>query len=135
MNQDMRGRILLVEDDELIRESVILLLEFWGYEVKTSASGNDVFEILTDFKPHLILMDIHLGELNGRDICRKLKEDHCYSSIPVIVMSGEEGIYNSIVCEGANDIILKPFDERTLISRIERQFINSLHFKVEYNDL
>lgn len=123
----MGERIIVVEDDELIRETIILLLEHWHYEVSSSATGKDLMELLNIFQPHLILLDIQLGELNGREICRKLKQHPDYQAVPVIIMSGEEDLYNSIPFEGANDVILKPFDETALISRIERQLSNSKH--------
>ncbi|WP_207423338.1 response regulator [Desertivirga brevis] len=123
----MQERIVVVEDDELIRETIILLLEHWHYEVNYSATGEDLVELINEFQPHLILLDIQLGELNGRDLCRELKQHPLYHTIPIIIMSGEEDLYNSIPWEGANDVILKPFDEKALISRIERQLSNSKH--------
>ena len=129
----MLGRILLVEDDEMTRETIELLLNHRGYIVRACPTGKEIFKTINDFKPHLILLDILLGELDGRDICRQIKKDSNYSDIPVIVISGAPDLYNSICAEGANDIVLKPFEERTLVSRIERQL--SSHYKLKSNTI
>ncbi|WP_207534148.1 response regulator [Desertivirga arenae] len=126
----MQGRIVVVEDDEMTRETIILLLEHRGYEVSSSATGKDLIQLVTSFEPHLVLLDINLGELNGRDICRDFKQDPILCSIPIIITSGEDDLYNSIPFEGANDVLLKPFEETALISRIERQLENCKHSQV-----
>jgi len=120
----MRGKILLVEDDDVTRETIELLLTHRGFAVRSCHTGKDIFTTIEEFQPTLILLDILLGELDGRDICRSLKAHTTYKNIPVIVISGAPDLYNSICAEGANDIVLKPFEERTLLSRIERQLSN-----------
>jgi DNA-binding response OmpR family regulator len=117
----MKRRILVIEDDDLVRDTVQLLLEYKGYEVKTSSNGLNITPLVEDFKPHLVLTDIFLGENDGRIICHDIKSNPKTKDIPVIIMSGSPDIYNSIAGVGANDIVLKPFDEQTLMNRLQRQ--------------
>lgn len=121
LTKGMKSRILVIEDDEIVRETVQLLLELRGYEVYTYAHGHGVCDIVEDFKPHLVLTDINLGDTDGRIICQDIKNNPNTQHIPVVVMSGASDIYNSISSCGANDIVLKPFDEQTLVSRLQRQ--------------
>src|SRR6476469_931791 len=117
----MSKRILIVEDDDLIRLTLEQLLTNQGYAVLSSATGKDTFELISNFKPHLVLLDIYLGELDGREICREIKQSFEFRNLPVIIISSLPDIYNTIVDVGANDIITKPFNPRTLTNRIERQ--------------
>lgn len=117
----MDTRILVVEDDENVRETIELLLNQAGYHVSTCSTGKDIFNTIEEYQPHLILLDILLGELNGRDICKAIKDNQTTSHIPVIIVSSMHNIYNAIADEGANDIISKPFTEDILLTRINRQ--------------
>jgi len=121
----MRARILLVEDEEMTRETIELLLTSNQYLVQSCPTGKNILETVADFSPNLIVLDILLGELDGRELCKELKANPVYRNIPIIVISGAPDIYNSIASSGANDIVLKPFEERTLMNRIERQLANS----------
>ncbi len=118
----MQPRILVIEDDDSVRETVKIVLTMKGYSVYTSADGLDVFPLISMHKPDLVLTDIFLGDADGRLICKKIKNDPLTKHIPVIIMSGSsEKIYKTINSVGANDIVLKPFDENTLLNRVERQ--------------
>ena len=118
---ETKRRILVIEDDDIVRDTVKLLLEYKGYEVITSANGSNARTIIEKFNPHLVLTDIYLGDADGRIICQEIKNNPKTSHIPVVIMSGSPDIYNSIAGVGANDIVLKPFDEQTLMNRLQRQ--------------
>jgi DNA-binding response OmpR family regulator len=117
----MKRKVLLIEDDDLVRETVQVLLKLKGYEVITSSDGQGICDLMRSLKPNLVLTDIHLGEVDGREICKEIKNNPETSHIPVVIMSGSTNIYNSITGVGANDIVLKPFDEHTLLQRLDRQ--------------
>lgn len=121
----MQKRILLIEDDQMVRETLNLLLSYQGYIVMERSTGSELVEVVSEFKPDLILMDIFLGEHNGRNLCRELKNLPLYQQIPIVIMSGSDDVYNSICEDSANDVLLKPFEERTLLSRIERQLTSN----------
>lgn len=117
----MKKRILVVEDDENIRDVLELLLARAGFTVFTSATGKDIFNTIQNISPDLILLDVLLGELDGRDICKALKTHMETAHIPVIIVSGVYNIFSTIVEAKANDVISKPFTEEILLRRVQRQ--------------
>lgn len=121
----MDKRVILVEDEDNVRETLDLLLTKAGYTVRSSATGTDIFDTISEFNPDVILLDVLLDDLDGRDICKAIKGNEITSHIPVIMLSAVPDVYNAITDAGANDVVSKPFDEKTLISRIERQLSNS----------
>lgn len=121
-----RGKRILVVDDEV--EILVLLsrrLQSWGYEVLTVATGEDALRMAEEKRPDLILLDIVMPEMGGRDVCLRLKNHPKTSPIPVIFLTAlgmpeqvEAGIH-----VGANDYIVKPFEPRELRERIEACFV------------
>lgn len=121
----MDKKVVIVEDEDNVRETIELLLTNAGFTVKSFATGNEIFKIIHEFNPDVILLDVLLHDLDGREICREIKQNSITSHIPVIMLSGVPDVYNAILDVGANDVISKPFDEITLLNRIERQLSNS----------
>ena len=117
----MNPGILIIEDEEHVRETLTLLLENADYRVKALAGTTGLNEAIQEFKPDVILLDIILKNEDGRTICLDLKSNPKTSSIPILILSAIPEIYNTISEVGANDVISKPFEERTLLSRIQRQ--------------
>lgn len=120
----MDKRILVIEDEDNVRETLDLILANAGFSVRTSATGIDIFNIIEQFHPDVILLDVMLDEIDGRDICKAIKQNPATNQIPVVMLSAVPDIYNAISDVGANDVISKPFDENILLSRIERQLTN-----------
>ena len=124
LEKESSKRIAIIEDEEDVRNSISSLLTDTGYLVYESSDGLDLSNIINDFNPDLILLDLLLESVDGRKICKALKEDPATSSIPVIIISGVSDIYNTITELGANDIVSKPFLPSTLLNRIQRQLAN-----------
>lgn len=118
----MNKKILFVEDEDQVREAIEMILSSSGYDYKSCSTGKNVLQLISEYQPDLILLDIMLPDVDGRELCKQIKNNDNTASIPVIVVSGLPEIYNTIADVGANDIVLKPFDESTLLRRIERQF-------------
>ena len=76
----MCRRVLLIEDEEHIRETLQLLLTNAGYLVTATANGKNIFDLIEEFNPSLILLDILLDEMDGREICRAVKSTPSNSS-------------------------------------------------------
>lgn len=115
----MKKRILVVEDDMDILEIIEIVLNEDNYEISTSTTGKDVVELIHKNDPDLILMDIRLGELDGRQICRELKKGiHCVNT-PIVLMSAH-AVSTDIKKEAcAADFIAKPFDIDDLLLRVK----------------
>lgn len=120
----MSKRILAVDDDNDILDVIRIILEDEGYEVLTLANGKQVFEVVEDNDPDLILLDVMLGGLDGRDICRALKQHEVYKAIPVVMISASHNLNNLLLMPGAPDNFLaKPFDIDRLIEMVKSELV------------
>jgi len=119
----MNKKILVLDDDNDILEILSLILLKSGYQVKTLSCGDTVFEEIMEYRPDLILMDVMLAGMDGRSICKNIKENHLTSFLPVILISGTHDLSQSLHLPGApNDYVAKPFDLDYLLSIVEKQF-------------
>jgi DNA-binding response OmpR family regulator len=118
-------RILVIDDDSDIRDIIRLILELEGFKVDELDNGHFVDETILSFKPQLILLDVMLGDMDGRDICKNLKSQYDTREIPIIIISATHGSKHLLgeLC-GADDYINKPFDIDNLISRVNFNLSN-----------
>ena len=118
----MCKRILAVDDDPAILSVLTDLLEYAGYEVNTLSRGDFVYEEIRKFTPDLILLDVMIANLDGREICRMLKNSSETYMIPVILISATHNLKDTLRQQGApDDFLSKPFDIYILLEKIERQ--------------
>ena len=112
--------ILVVEDEEDLRDIVIYNLDREGYETVGVESGEEGLEQAIALKPDLVLLDLMLPGMNGMDVCREIKQNESTKSIPVIMVSakGEEADIVSGLELGADDYVTKPFSPRILLARV-----------------
>ena len=120
----MTNRILLVEDEDLIRDMIVVALAEEGYEVHTASNGRAALNILQspDFSrdkltPDLIILDLMLPEINGLDICRLLRYQGDITPILIVSAKGSETDRVLGLEVGADDYLTKPFSMRELIAR------------------
>ncbi|MBC7913642.1 MAG: response regulator [Pyrinomonadaceae bacterium] len=106
----MTKKIVVIEDEINVRETLDLLLTNAGFTVKSSETGKEIFTIIDEFNPDVILLDVMLADEDGREICRSIKANPHTSNIPVLMLSAVPEVYNAIAEVGANDVISKPFD-------------------------
>jgi DNA-binding response OmpR family regulator len=117
-----KKKILILDDDPVILKLLSFLLTEVGYEIQTLSCGDTVFDDIKAFQPDLILMDVMLAGLDGRSICKNIKENHLTSFLPVILISSTHHLLQSLDFHGApNDFIPKPFDIDDLLRKIEKQ--------------
>ena len=111
--------ILVVEDEEDLRDIIIYNLEREGYETVGVESGEEGLELAISLKPDLVILDLMLPGMNGMDVCRKIKQDSDTQHIPIIIVSakGEEADIVSGLELGADDYLTKPFSPRVLLAR------------------
>ena len=119
-----KSRILLVEDEDLIREMVVIALEEEGYEVQTVSNGRAALSLLQNpdtnrakLAPDLIILDLMLPEVNGLDICRLLRYEGDITPILVVSAKGSETDRVLGLEVGADDYLSKPFSMRELVAR------------------
>ncbi|RKL67130.1 DNA-binding response regulator [Salipaludibacillus neizhouensis] len=111
-------KILIVEDDQGIRELTSLYLEKKGYKVVTADTGFEALELVNSEEPNLVLLDILLPGITGFDVCVKIRET---STVPVLFMSCKRDSEDKVqgFNAGADDYITKPFDLVELEARIQ----------------
>jgi CheY-like chemotaxis protein len=108
--------VLVVEDDEAVRDAVRDILEENGYPTACAANGEEALQILSEPpRPRLILLDLMMPVMNGWDVLRSLRESATLAGIPVVVLSALGGR------DLPDDVptVKKPFSERTLLRLVE----------------
>jgi two-component system, OmpR family, alkaline phosphatase synthesis response regulator PhoP len=117
----VRQSVLVVEDEEDIRELVSYNLLKEGYQVAGVASGEDALSAVEAKAPDLVLLDIMLPGLDGLRVCRKLKENPRFQSLPIIMLTakGEEADVVAGLNMGADDYVTKPFSPKVLLARVQ----------------
>ena len=114
-------RILIVEDDQDIRELVVLTLEFSGYDVDSAVDGVQAIEKAQNDDFDLILMDVRMPRMTGYEACRRLRELEKTRDTPIIFLSakGQEAEIKAGMDAGATQYILKPFAPDELATQID----------------
>jgi two-component system, OmpR family, phosphate regulon response regulator PhoB len=114
----MADKVLLVDDEESIVESIEYALSQEGFEVVSAHNGQEALQKVQLEKPNLIVLDLMLPELSGLEVCRILRRERNETPIIMLTAKGEE-IDRVIGLEvGADDYLVKPFSLRELIARI-----------------
>jgi DNA-binding response OmpR family regulator len=113
----MNRRILVVDDDKKIVELVSLYLRRDGYGVLTAYDGREALDLARLKQPDLIVLDLLLPELDGKDVCRLLRAE---SSVPIIMLTARSTDDDKLsgLDLGADDYVTKPFNPRELVARI-----------------
>ena len=111
-------RILIIDDDVDLLFLGSSLLKQRGYEVFSLSSADEAFEIVKSFNPHLILLDVKLGDQDGRNICLKLKRDPETNFIKIILYSAFPETSVEYSKYGADEFIVKPYEFNHLVERI-----------------
>ena len=112
--------VLVVEDSEVIRRVISLILEGEGYHVVATDRGRDVLELAWHERPAAVTLDLNLPDSDGRDVLRQLKGDRRTTEIPVIVVSAFAEALSTDDRRRADDVILKPFDLDDFLGRVGR---------------
>lgn len=119
-NQSILNKILIFDDDHATLDVIKIVFLEDGYDVLGLSHCNDIYGILKYFKPDIILMDVLLGVIDGRDICKELKSSP-YKHIPVVLMSVVTGFYADLKKPlFSEDFIEKPFNIVDLTNKIKK---------------
>jgi DNA-binding response OmpR family regulator len=122
-------KILVVDDEEVLVETIAYNLEQAGYQVITAADGYSALEAARSERPDVILLDIMLPGLDGLEVCRQLRREAETATIPIIMLTAKGDEIDKVVGleVGADDYVTKPFGRRELLARIR-----ALLRRVEY---
>jgi len=115
----MAKKILVVDDDEGILDAVAFFLEECGYVVKAISDGTLTCSVVAEFQPDLILLDVLLSGVDGRDVCRELKDNRRYRHIPIIMISAHPTAKAETKQYGAQEFLAKPFDTEDMLRTVE----------------
>jgi DNA-binding response OmpR family regulator len=114
-------KVLIVEDEVDLVETIRFLLEREGYGVLVSGDGEDALHQARRESPDLIILDIMLPKLDGYKVCRELKSDERYKQIPILMLSAKAQQKDRIIGmeAGAEEYITKPFDLTAFIEKVK----------------
>lgn len=119
----MQKKIMIVDDEPNICEAVKITLEAEGFKVLTALNGPECLDKLKNELVDLILMDFFMPEMNGRELCSKIRKDPRLTSLPVVFLTvaqfggiGKEKLHKLNIA----DYIAKPFDNEDLVRRVKK---------------
>ena len=119
-------KILLVEDDEVIRQQVKKILEQWEYEVVLVEDFMEVLSLFVKEEPHLVLMDIGLPLFNGYHWCQEIRK---VSKVPIMFLSSRDQAMDIVMAINmGGDFVTKPFDQNVLLAKIQGLLRRSYEF-------
>ena len=115
-------KVLIVDDEQDIVESLNFVLDAEGYECHTAYNGEDGLKLAKELVPDLIILDIMMPKMNGYKISRLLKFDKKYQDIPIIMLTARSQEEDKLIGEetGANEYITKPFDLEYVIENVNK---------------
>jgi two-component system alkaline phosphatase synthesis response regulator PhoP len=116
------GRVLVVDDEDDIRELCRVNLEFEGYEVIDAADGEAALQLARNEQPDVIFLDLMMPKMDGWDVLRHLKEDDGTAAIPVILLTAKTGENEQMRGwqEGILEYVSKPFNPLSLVEWANR---------------
>jgi two-component system phosphate regulon response regulator PhoB len=120
MPDPARRSIVVIEDEDAIRDVVAYNLERAGYEVRAAADGRAGLELVRAASPELVVLDLMLPEIDGLEVCRTLRREPATELLPVIMLTakGDESDIVAGLDAGADDYVVKPFSPRELVARV-----------------
>jgi DNA-binding response OmpR family regulator len=112
------GRVVVVDDDEHIRELASLYLQKEGFDVSCAGDGSSAVETIKRVQPHLVVLDLMLPGVSGYDVCKLVRAE---SNVPIIMLTARDEDVDKIVGLelGADDYMTKPFNPRELVARVK----------------
>lgn len=122
MKRDMagptgKGNILVVDDEPQITRVLKTTLSSHGYGTRTAGDGDEALQVMKDWSPDLLITDLRMPNMDGLELCRRVREK---SLLPIIVLSvkGEERTKVEALDAGADDYVTKPFNVNELLARV-----------------
>lgn len=113
-------RILIVEDEEQLAGAYALVLQQAGFVAQVLTQPLQILQVLQQFQPDLLLMDLHLPECSGSELMQLIRQDPAYDALPIIFLSGDAdpARHNAVLSQGADLFLLKPIKPQQLVSAV-----------------
>lgn len=115
--------IVVADDDPAILDAMKMMLEFYHFHVETIADGV-ILPKLIALQPKLLLLDICMAGVDGRDICKSVKMTEATKDIPVVMISASGDLIKTVKSFGADDYLAKPFEMQDLLSKVNKYLLN-----------
>jgi two-component system OmpR family response regulator len=118
MSQATAHRILVVDDEANISDLIATSLKFVGFDVRTAATGSEALTVAEEFKPHALILDVMLPDLDGFEVCRQIRnEGH---RVGVLFLSAKDEMKDKVqgLTIGGDDYMTKPFSLEELVARL-----------------
>ncbi|CAG9356761.1 response regulator transcription factor [Clostridium perfringens] len=114
-------KVLIVDDEEHIRELIKFNLKKEGYDIEVAVNGTEALNIIREIKFDLILLDLMLPEIDGLEVCKEIRRNEETSDIPVMMITAKGEEFDKVLGLelGADDYITKPFSIRELMARVK----------------
>ncbi|ABG85748.1 response regulator transcription factor [Clostridium perfringens] len=127
-------KVLIVDDEEHIRELIKFNLKKEGYDIEVAVNGTEALNIIREIKFDLILLDLMLPEIDGLEVCKEIRRNEETSDIPVMMITAKGEEFDKVLGLelGADDYITKPFSIRELMARV-KALLRRSNFKKEEN--
>jgi two-component system response regulator RegX3 len=112
------AKVLVVEDEQSLREALVFFLEKEGHEVSVAVDGEEAIRVFENESPDIILLDLMLPKMDGNQVCKQIRQS---SNVPIIMLTAKDSEIDKIVGLeiGADDYITKPYSTRELLARIK----------------
>ena len=116
-----KRKLLIVDDDVDLVEMLVDVFERDGrFEVRSVNNGFDAGMMVREFRPDLVVLDVMLPDINGKEVCQRIRSDPALDEVKVICISGmvEQDKVQDLLDAGANDFMQKPFDAEALVDKV-----------------
>jgi DNA-binding response OmpR family regulator len=117
----MPGKIIIADDEDVVRETVRLCLQNNGYEIYEAADGLEALELARRIKPDLMILDVMMPGMAGYRVCTELKKDDATRNIFILFLTarGTRQAENTVIRSGGDDFMAKPFDPALLREKVK----------------
>src|ERR1043165_2277008 len=112
------GRVLVVDDEPMVRETLGQVLTDEGYVVDLAVDGKTALECVQPARPEVILLDLMMPGMNGRQFLQALRDEPGYASVPVMIMTAVHGLEVNLATLGATEGVEKPFNVDELLDKV-----------------